>query len=446
MNRCQYFCASVLFMLVTITLAQSVYGTDIKTADEFSAHQHGQSVCVSAACHSEFKTVKKFRHDPVANGECSACHRASWYPFQYGLQRDQQQFCNSCHSKIADIINNSAFVHGPIKYGDCTSCHNPHGSDIPSMLKKPYSELCGSCHNLQRLFPGSVVHKPVQDGNCGLCHDPHASNIRGRLVDSGSNLCITCHERFIDGMTEKTVHAPLTSAGCTVCHDPHSGTERLRLRKPVPDLCFDCHREKENEIGQYSHQHEPAEKGQCTECHSPHFSSSPHLLKQRTDKVCFACHEEAAEWSERKYLHGPFVQGNCTVCHNPHGADNAFILRLAFPHKFYAPYKKEKYALCFLCHKEALVAEEHTERATNFRNGDINLHTLHVRKEDKGRTCRACHDVHASNQEGRIRDEFPFGRSSMPLYYYKTENGGRCIPGCHVERAYNRVNRINNPR
>jgi len=65
------------------------------------------------------------------------------------------------------------------------------------------------------------------------------------------------------------------------------------------------------------------------------------------------------------------------------------------------------------CHKEALVTTGKTVTITNFRNGEINLHMLHV-NQNKGRTCRACHDVHASDQEDHIREEFRF---ATPLFH-----------------------------
>jgi hypothetical protein len=64
--------------------------------------------------------------------------------------------------------------------------------------------------------------------------------------------------------------------------------------------------------------------------------------------------------------------------------------------------------------------------------------------QEKGRTCRACHDVHASNQEGRIRDSFPFGKMDITLYFSKTERGGSCLPGCHREKKYDRVHAVDN--
>ena len=86
---------------------------------------------------------------------------------------------------------------------------------------------------------------------------------------------------------------------------------------------------------------------------------------------------------------------------------------------------------------------EKTDTITSFRNGEINLHRLHVNQK-KGRTCRACHDVHASDQSDHIREEFLFGVAKIPIEYVKTATGGRCIPGCHRERGYDRVNMIDN--
>ena len=74
---------------------------------------------------------------------------------------------------------------------------------------------------------------------------------------------------------------------------------------------------------------------------------------------------------------------------------------------------------------------------TRFRDGEVNLHRLHVNRE-KGRTCRACHEVHASKNPFHIRDAVPFGGRGwqLEIRFKKAETGGSCAPGCHVERAY----------
>ncbi len=411
--------------------------------NEFTAHTEGEKGCVTGQCHSQFLKAGEFSHEPVRLGSCDACHKADAYPDRFGIVPDKGAVCAGCHEKLDREIRNSLFVHGPVRNGDCTSCHDPHGSGRPFFLRESYSGLCSSCHNLKRLYSGEYIHQPVRDGNCGLCHDPHASNYASRLTDVGANLCVICHEDMVAGMTMDFVHAPLVKTGCSDCHDPHSGDNRTRLKISAEKICFNCHEEKKNEISQYTRKHVPVEKGNCVSCHSPHFSDNRYLLSDKVDSLCYSCHKDSSTWKKKRFQHGPLVQGNCSACHNPHGSDNPYILRLAFPPEFYSAYVKGEYDLCFNCHKEALVTTEKTVTITNFRNGEINLHMLHVNQK-KGRTCRACHDVHASDQEDHIREEFKFGSSTIPVEYIKTETGGRCIPGCHRERGYDRVRMVDN--
>jgi len=435
-----------IMLLVSCGGSAVAAGMDDKgftSGNDFIAHAKGEKSCVTEQCHAQFLKGIEFPHEPVSTGACDACHNAKAYPDRYGIVSDQGPVCGSCHKNLDKEISNSSFVHGPVRNGDCTSCHDPHGSDRPFFLRESYSSLCSSCHNLKRLFSGEFIHKPVKDGNCGLCHDPHASNYASRLTDVGANLCVICHEDMVAGMTMDFLHAPLLKTGCSDCHDPHSGDNRTRLKTSADKICFNCHEEKKIEISQYAQKHEPAEKGQCVSCHSPHFSNNKYLLLDKVDTLCFTCHKDNSRWKKRRFQHGPVVQGNCSACHNPHGSDNPYILRLSFPHEFYAAYQKGEYDLCFNCHKEALVTTEKTLTITNFRNGEINLHMLHVNQK-KGRTCRACHDVHASDQEDHIRDEFAFGVASIPVEYIKTETGGRCMPGCHRERGYDRVRMVDN--
>ncbi len=436
----------VTILIVTLFISQfaprSAYAYHVK--DEFPAHFMEVGSCITTECHAEIeKEKKKFGHYPFEENNCTACHLPINPDDHDGPALSQRMICTSCHVSMGDELNSSQFIHGPINVGDCTSCHDPHDSDENYLLRESYNKLCDTCHKIERMFAGDVLHQPVKDGNCGLCHDPHASNFKSRLNDVGANLCITCHDEIVTGMTSEYVHAPLIESGCSDCHDPHSGNDTLRLKISKETLCITCHEEKKNEIEQYTNKHEPAAEGNCIACHSPHFSERKSLLLDSIDSLCYRCHEENKKWKERHFQHGPVVQGNCTACHNPHGSDNAYILRLSFPHKFYSSYEKGKYNLCFLCHKEVMIRAEETETITNFRNGKKNLHRLHVNQK-KGRTCRACHDVHASDQEDHIREEFRFGLVDIPIYYNKSETGGSCLPGCHNERRYDRLNEVDN--
>jgi predicted CXXCH cytochrome family protein len=140
-----------------------------------------------------------------------------------------------------------------------------------------------------------------------------------------------------------------------------------------------------------------------------------------------------------KSLHGPIAQQNCSACHQIHGSDQFRLLVQEYPPTFYAPFKEENYALCFACHERSLVLEPKTTALTGFRNGDMNLHFVHVNRETKGRTCRACHETHASDKEKHIRNSVPFGKWEMPIEFAKTDTGGSCAPGCHVPYRYDRA-------
>jgi predicted CXXCH cytochrome family protein len=142
--------------------------------------------------------------------------------------------------------------------------------------------------------------------------------------------------------------------------------------------------------------------------------------------------------------HGPVQKGDCVSCHGPHGADYYRILVNYFPPEFYAPYSTDKYALCFGCHNQDISIDEFTTTLTGFRNGDKNMHFVHVNKTPKGRTCRSCHEVHAGKQAKHIREKVPFGKLSYPIRFTKTANGGSCVVGCHVERGYDRVTPVQN--
>jgi hypothetical protein len=85
------------------------------------------------------------------------------------------------------------------------------------------------------------------------------------------------------------------------------------------------------------------------------------------------------------------------------------------------------------------VLKEKGAGLTRFRNGEVNLHWLHVNRE-KGRTCRACHEVHASKNPFHIRDAVPFGSKGwlIEIKFKQTTNGGSCSPGCHSDKTYDR--------
>jgi predicted CXXCH cytochrome family protein len=144
------------------------------------------------------------------------------------------------------------------------------------------------------------------------------------------------------------------------------------------------------------------------------------------------------EIENKEFLHGPVAQKDCKGCHSSHGSEHFRLLIKEYPPEFYAPFSTEAYELCFSCHKESLALVEKTSELTDFRNGEMNLHYLHVNKPQRGRTCRSCHSTHASTQANHVRESVPYGMWDLPIQFEKTETGGSCTPGCHVAYRYDR--------
>ncbi|MEJ2108603.1 MAG: cytochrome c3 family protein, partial [Acidobacteriota bacterium] len=137
--------------------------------------------------------------------------------------------------------------------------------------------------------------------------------------------------------------------------------------------------------------------------------------------------------------HGPIQFRECSECHNPHGSPYFRLLTDMYPERLYAPFFESNYALCFRCHESTLAEEEQADSLTEFRDGERNLHFLHVNKTSMGRTCRLCHDAHAGSEPQYIPESVTFGNWDLPIKFTKTENGGSCEPGCHAAQSYDRL-------
>jgi len=112
------------------------------------------------------------------------------------------------------------------------------------------------------------------------------------------------------------------------------------------------------------------------------------------------------------------------------------LLQEPHPATLYVKFSVDAYGLCFNCHNKRLATDERTTQ-TGFRDGDRNLHYVHVHQE-KGRSCGACHEVHRADHSRLIRKELSFGPGgwSMPLEFTETEAGGTCGSGCHQALSY----------
>jgi predicted CXXCH cytochrome family protein len=398
--------------------------------------------CITADCHPTMGTAA-YVHGPVAAGQCSICHTQSSAKHPSGggsdfalAEQGGKELCFACHERL----DQNPVVHKPVETGDCTACHDPHQSNAELMLKRETtSELCYACHDPAKTKK-AVVHGPVAAGDCNICHNPHSSPYEKLTEEKGAELCLLCHIDREEEFNRKYVHRPVKE-NCAKCHDAHGSDNPYMLSGQGKELCYTCHTRLKEQIENASEQHSALKGGECTNCHTAHSSNYPRQLKSPTKDVCYVCHTEmGAQVSSAKNLHGPVQQNDCYACHDPHGSNYTKILKKNFPSTFYMPYKTENYAMCFDCHNKDIAINQFTTKLTDFRNGDTNLHYLHVNKDPKGRSCKACHEMHAGNQEKHIRKEVPFGKKwTLPIEFTQTPDGGRCVVGCHKPKDYNRV-------
>jgi predicted CXXCH cytochrome family protein len=361
---------------------------------------------------------------------------------QLSFNKEGKALCLDCHEKLEEFLKGKT-NHGPVEEGECIVCHDPHQSESKFLItEKTLPELCFTCHE-DNITTQQFVHGPVAGGDCVVCHNPHASQNEFLLVVNRVDLCFSCHEDKKAGFEKKYVHKPVKES-CENCHLPHGSPYAYHLKDDRTALCADCHGDFVQQLDRSQSKHTAISKNGCLGCHLPHSSDHDKGLRDDKKVICLTCHDDMREKIfSSTFLHGPVKEGDCVACHNPHATDYAKHLVEFFPEDFYMPYKMENYAMCFGCHNKEVATEEKTETLTDFRNGDVNLHYLHVNRE-KGRSCKACHEVHAGNQEKHIRREVPYGKINwmLPIIYTKTETGGGCEVGCHKPRNYDRKNPV----
>ena len=296
-------------------------------------------------------------------------------------------------------------THSPYGLGDCSLCHERKDPKSPGAALKPINKTCYFCHeDVQTVMTKSKFrHAPVEQA-CTVCHNPHNSKAKKLLSTDYVTDCNSCHPSIAKRMNAKVQHGVMKdAAACGNCHSPHaSDVEKILLRLPY-DQCVNCH----------------AKDG----------------MKDSSGKPM----TNFKKWlAENPVQHAPVAQKDCSACHQPHGSDHTRLLLAEYPPEFYAPFEPANYALCFTCHDEKMVTSAETMTETRFRDGSKNLHFAHVNRQDRGRICRACHEVHASKLPYLIRDSVPYGSMGWMLKVGFTRNadGGTCDKTCHTARTY----------
>jgi len=291
---------------------------------------------------------------------------------------------------------------------------------VAALLCAPLSaraaDECLDCHELAAISPGgTVVHPPFAEKDCGSCHADHGDEERLMLTEEGNALCAQCHESADDAF--RAAHRKIAATGkapCTGCHDPHGSPNKGLLR---PRL------------------HGPVAMGNCEQCHR----SDGKLLIPVNRDFCYLCH--ARTGFTKSVVHDPVKKGRCLECHDPHGSGSARLLKGAYSLDREVSKGGREYAFCFSCHARPQLFEG---TANPFNDGSRNLHALHVlvrgrrsekAAEEKGLTCRVCHEPHSGTTAALTRTELDCGASlCMKMEFRRSAAGGECMASCHGEK------------
>lgn len=364
-----------------------------------------------------------------------------------------------CHAGVKNQKFGS--MHSPLKSGgdrSCRICH-PSGDDNPVRERMPshprirtldhqdMNQTCFLCHEERKHELASLPfkHQAIQDKGCLSCHTPHSSS-HAKLLrhDPRLDLCLNCHEKqkTVDDAIPGTRTGNLDSGpfhhristmkeGCLSCHQSHgSKYPNLLVEKPGLSLCQKCH-----QLG-------PTDKSRSAMAISG--SSDP----GRPAPLAWLGIEE-------KFWHEPVAKGECTKCHEVHGSNTARLLKKDIElSPFVARHTTWKGSLCFECHESQQLVGQARGLGTGFRNGDLNLHYLHLRQSPSEtsnsrrsqKTCTVCHDPHAGKTGGLVREQFEYLGIKVPLLYQRTPQGGTCTTACHQAQTYDRkIPFVNSP-
>jgi predicted CXXCH cytochrome family protein len=332
-----------------------------------------------------------------------------------------------------------------------------------SKLSSAESDGCvtAACH--PQIKVGKMLHGPIKGKGCHVCHLkgdgpgklPKDHPFLKPIVKSEiTNSCVVCHDDEVF-VNEKFVHKVIGEKTCLACHDPHKSDLRSLFKKEAPPaLCLSCH-EKQKRDYKYKHSALTTKKT-CLNCHEAHASANRQLLITNERDACMQCHEKDAEspdhrlipglgpiFRTKNFKHKPVKEGKCSECHSPHGGDERGFLIRPYSEQFHLPYNEDAYELCFHCHKTEMISMRSVSTQTNFRNGNINLHFVHV-AATRGRSCRTCHEIHAGSNPKLIKDFVVYLGVETPMVYEGTPNGGSCAAACHGKKSYDRLKEVTN--
>lgn len=411
--------------------------------------------CLTSECHPTL-TQRTHVHAPIAAKACDACHLSDAGNHTYPLRAPVQAMCTGCHTFAADAPPH----HRSMAVDACLACHDPHASSSDFLLVgDSIGATCATCHTET---PGRTKHAAYAQALCAQCHVSHG--VPNPMLLTGGDAadhCASCHQSTVDAMTAASHSHLKVDHACMACHTGHASEVDNLLKEETRTGCITCHNELGAIIDTATVSHDAVLTGdQCVSCHEPHASGDPMMLKDDQTHVCLKCHSSAVKAHDGRTIlemataiaaapvvHGAVSSGRCSTCHSVHGGNHARLLTQLAPDALVGNFDISNYALCFACHDKGLVLSD-SPAATQFRDADRNLHKLHTKTGERGRSCSTCHSVHVGDQPRLIVTTVRYEGSDWkaPMGFELTTNGGRCASACHEPLEYNRAKRAGGAR
>jgi DmsE family decaheme c-type cytochrome len=154
--------------------------------------------CLS--CHEAHASrQKKLLNVPQAT-LCGECHRdtVEWQARLGSREKEERAALTKAR------VEKGALTHQPIQQGNCSACHMPHASDnVYLMRSASFVEGCGSCHDWLKHNSHPMGEKVADMRNrnrsvdCLSCHRAHGTGYRYMIpFPATTELCVQCHKQL----------------------------------------------------------------------------------------------------------------------------------------------------------------------------------------------------------------------------------------------------------
>lgn len=138
--------------------------------------------------------------------------------------------CTSCHTKVADTLENSDCLVSKHTTLECVTCH------ADASLADVHADVSADDR-----MPSSLRSSVVDTANCESCHNPETlveATVDSTILTDDNNTVVNPHD--LPGVAE---HAEVT---CISCHKMHSKTG---IEKSASRACQSCHHTNVYECG-----------------------------------------------------------------------------------------------------------------------------------------------------------------------------------------------------